>query len=179
MRITLTVAAPLALALAACGDSTPVDEATPEPIPEATVPVTLPSIPANSVVTIDYPGIYGQERGNRLELNEDNTYTFTNTDEETISGTYEALEESNRIRLNDFDGEDVYFSVGNGAIYRLADEDAAYDEITTEGEFLREVESVNAQAEPTGAAIGDVPTPGAAAGDALAEDVPTGDVAAQ
>lgn len=149
MRIIIAAAVPLAFALAGCGESTPADEVRPEPMPAAEVPVELPDIPANSIVTVDYPGTYTQAGPsgelNRLTLNEDNTYEYTGPDGNTITGTYVGLEDGSRIRLEDFNGEPAYFSIGTGAIYRLPGEATPYNEITAQGEFKRQIGAVEAE----------------------------------
>ena len=48
------------------------------------------------------------------------------------------MEDGSRIRLEDFEGGPAWFSVGNGAIYRLPGETTPYNEITAEGEYKRE-----------------------------------------
>ena len=140
MRIlTALAAAPLAV-LAACADSTPVDEVEPEPMEAEAVPVTieLPEIPANSLTTINYVGVYSRDGRTRLRLNEDLTYELIRPDGTSVTGTYSEMEDGSRIRLEDFEGGPAWFSVGNGAIYRLPDETTPYNEITAEGEYKRE-----------------------------------------
>ncbi|WP_126173244.1 hypothetical protein [Altericroceibacterium xinjiangense] len=143
MRISIALAAPLVLALAACGETTPADEVTPEPMPTAEVPVELPTIPVNSTTTVQYSGSYSQAGADgeirRLTLNEDNTYEYTTANGQAITGTYSRMEDGSRIRLEDFEGGPAWFSVGNGAIYRLPSESTPYNEITMEGEYRRDV----------------------------------------
>ena len=141
MRKFALTAAPLVL-LAACGETTPADEVEPQPMPTDTVAVSvdLPEIPANSLTTIDYPGTYMRAEAagpTRLTLNEDMTYVLSRGDGTTVSGTYTALEDGSRIRLEDFDGKPAFFSIGTGAIYLLPDESTPYSEITVEGEYTR------------------------------------------
>ena len=137
--LIILAAAPLAL-LAACADSTPVDEVEAEPMATDEVPVTieLPEIPANSLTTIDYPGVYSRDGRTRLRLNEDMTYELIRPDGASVTGTFSEMEDGSRIRLEDFEGGPAWFSVGNGAIYRLPDETTPYSEITAEGEYKRE-----------------------------------------
>lgn len=140
-HLTILAAAPLAL-LAGCADSTPVDEVEPEPMATDEVPVTieLPEIPANSLTTIDYPGVYSRDGRTRLRLNEDMTYELIRPDGTSVTGTFSEMEDGSRIRLEDFEGGPAWFSVGNGAIYRLPDETTPYNEITAEGEYKRELD---------------------------------------
>lgn len=147
--LIVLAAAPLAM-LAACADSTPVDEVEPEPMATDAVPITieLPEIPVNSLVTIDYPGVYSRDGRTRLRLNEDMTYELIRPDGTSVAGTYSELEDGSRIMLEDFEGGPAWFSVGRGAIYRLPDESTPYDEITAEGEYKREPDRPTATVAP-------------------------------
>ncbi len=143
MRYVLILAAtPLAL-LAGCAKSTPADEATPEPMvaateTEAPVPVKLPTVPVNAVTTIDYPGTYS--RGTEtLRLSSDKNYVLTLPDGTVRTGSYTELADHQRIKLNNFeDGKPAWFSIANGAIYRLKNENTSPNEITVTAEYKRE-----------------------------------------
>lgn len=151
--LIVLAAAPLAL-LAACADSTPVDEVEPEPMAVDEVPVTidLPEIPANSLTTIEYPGVYSRDGRTRLRLNADKTYELIGPDGTSVTGSYTEMPDGSRIRLEDFEGGPAWFSVGNGAIYRLPGENTPFGEITAEGEYKREPDRPTASATPTAAA---------------------------
>jgi hypothetical protein len=153
MRRTIlaAVAAPLALTLGACGDSVTDERVVPEESetqPEPAVPVDLPDVPARVITTIDYPGSYARtESGGsetRLRLDADNSYVLTRADGTTVSGTYSRTEDGTRLRLENYDGGPAYFSAGTGAIYRLADENTPYDQVTAEGRFARDAEATGA-----------------------------------
>lgn len=166
MRYLIAVA-PLAV-LAACADSTPVDEIEPEPMEADAVPVTieLPEIPVNSLTTIDYPGVYSRDGRTRLRLNADMTYELIRPDGTSVTGSYSEMEDGSRIRLEDFEGGPAWFSVGNGAIYRLPDESTPYGEITAEGEYKREPDRPT----PTLASPSPLPSPTTADPDAPPAD---------
>jgi hypothetical protein len=154
MRSIITLAAaPLAL-LAACADSTPVDEVEPEPMAVDEVPVTidLPEIPVNSLTTIDYPGVYSRDGRTRLRLNADKTYELIQPDGTSASGAYSEMEDGSRIKLENFEGGPAWFSVGNGAIYRLPSESTPFSQITPEGEYKREPDRPAASVAPTSTA---------------------------
>lgn len=151
--IIILAAAPLAM-LAACADSTPVDEVEPEPMAVDEVPVTieLPEIPANSLITIDYPGVYSRDGRTRLRLNADKTYELIRPDGTSVTGAYSEMEDGSRIRLEEFEGGPAWFSVGNGAIYRLPGESTPFGEITADGEYKREPDRPTATVAPTSTA---------------------------
>jgi hypothetical protein len=143
--ITLTVAAPLAL-LAACGDSTPAEEpetASMESVADAsaTADASMPP-PASSLEGVDFAGEYSltDEAGttSRISLRDDDTYDYTGPDGTTRSGRYSRTDDGNRLMIEDFDGQAGYFSVGDGALYRLPSAEASYDEITVTGMYRRE-----------------------------------------
>jgi hypothetical protein len=158
--LIILAAAPVAM-LAACADSTPVDEVEPEPMATDEVPITieLPEIPANSLTTIDYHGVYSRDGRTRLRLKEDMTYELTRPNGTMTTGAYSEMEDGSRIRLEDFEGGPAWFSVGNGAIYRLPDESTPYSEITAEGEYKREPDRRTPSFEPPSPAPTATPTP--------------------
>jgi len=139
--LIVLAAAPLAM-LAACAESTPVDEVEPEPMATDDVPVTmeLPEIPANSLTTVQYHGVYSQDGRTRLRLNEDLTYEIIRPDGTTVTGTYTEMEDGSRIRLEDYEGGPAWFSVGTDAIYQLPDETTPYTQISADSEFKREID---------------------------------------
>ena len=144
--IAMAVTLPVALGLAACGDTTPAGEATPEPVEETAmpldeVPVNLPQVPANSLTTIKYYGNYsqdGEDGKSTLRLNEDDTYEYTAPDGTVTSGKYKRMDDNNRILIEDFDGKAGVFSIADGAIYRLENEDSMPSEITVEGMYRKD-----------------------------------------
>jgi hypothetical protein len=146
--IILSAAAPLAL-LAACGDSTPADEAEPTALDEvaptqdlAAASIDMPEVPANSLASVDYPGSYAmtdaEGRTSRITLRDDDTYDYTGPDGTSRTGRYTRLDDGSRIMIEDFDGRAGYFSVADGAIYRLEGESTPYNEITVTGMYRRE-----------------------------------------
>lgn len=142
----IIVAAPLAL-LAACGegrvseDDLAVEDVgmgleTPPNLAE------LPEPTENALETVDFSGTYmmtgldGSET--RLILDrEAGSYTYVGPAGNEQTGAFETLGGS-RIMIEDFGGRPGYFSVADGALYRLAGEDAAYDDVSAGSVMLRE-----------------------------------------
>ncbi|RKF22555.1 hypothetical protein D6851_04875 [Altericroceibacterium spongiae] len=139
--IPVLIAAPLAVALSACGETTPADEATPEPV-EADVPVTLPTIPVNSLTTIEYPGTYSKETEDggiaHITLNGDDTYEYDPGDGNIVKGSYTRMEDGSRVQLEDFNGESAIFAVGTGAIYRMESADTPLTEVSEATMYSRD-----------------------------------------
>lgn len=141
----LTAIAPLAL-LAACGDAPVEDEDV--ALDPAGLGLESPDVAAadmpqpteNSVETVDYSGDYtftgldGSESTLTLDK-EAGTYSYKGPGIES-SGTYETLDGS-RIAIEDFDGRAGYFSIADGALYRLADENTPYDTIEVNAMYRR------------------------------------------
>lgn len=131
----LALAAPLALALAACGDTTEVDDRVVETddveapvnvnLPE--VPVEYPEVPLDARGTVDYAGTY--ELHNRdggvstITLEADGTYVWRAPDETETTGEYTWGEDNSRILITR-DGETNAFAVAEDVLYRLPTEDA-------------------------------------------------------
>lgn len=145
MLIALTAAAPLAL-LAACGDSTPADEVEPTPMDTAALNDVsggaMTSPPASSLEGMDFAGDYSLTdeagRTSRITLRGDDTYDYTGPDGSTRSGRYSRTEDGNRLLIEDFDGRAGYFSIGDGALYRLASPESAFDDLTGATTYRRE-----------------------------------------
>ena len=92
-------------------------------------PVALPKVPADALATIDYAGSYAHGT-THLRLNGDKTFELTKNDGTIVTGNYTELADGSRIQLDDFDGgKPAWFSVGNGALYRLADGTVPYDQV--------------------------------------------------
>lgn len=147
--VSIMVAAPLALALAACGETTPADEATPEPV-AADVPVTLPTIPVNSLTTIEYAGTYSKDMGDgtsaHITLNTDDTYKYDAGDGKVISGKYTRMDDGSRVELADFGGKPAIFAVGTGAIYRMDSADTPLTEVSEANMYSRDVDGAQTPA---------------------------------
>jgi hypothetical protein len=159
MRQAFVIATiPLTL-LAGCAKSSPASEApTPEPLATTTeapvaAPVKLPAVPANSLETIDYPGTYSHG-SDILRLGSDMTYVFTKGDGSVVTGNYSELPDHVRIKLDDFDdGQPAWFSIASGAIYRLANENTPPQQVTADGEYIREPDV------PSAAPVTPIPLP--------------------
>lgn len=147
MRKLVAVAAlaPFAL-LAACGESTPAEQVEPEPMdpmglatPETSA---VQEVPDDSLESVDFAGDYtmtgldGSVSTITLDP-EDDSYEYTAGDGTTSSGTFSRMDDGQRIMIEDFDGREGYFAIGDGAIYRLPDADTGVDEITVTGMYER------------------------------------------
>lgn len=135
-RIVLAAIATLSLGLAACGDENPVDERvvdtsgevqTPADVELPNVPVERPEVAVDARNTVDYAGTYAQQTpdgGQRtITLNEDDTYTIRDASGVETSGTYNWYSDNSRILIRE-DGETQVYAIADGAIYRMADENA-------------------------------------------------------
>ncbi len=147
MRASLIIAAaaPLAL-LAACGDARVGEEelATEEVGMGLETQPSLEDLPQpseNSLETVEYSGTYmmtgldGSETQLTLDQ-EAGTYTYIGPAGNETQGQFETLDTS-RILIEDFGGRPAYFSVADGALYRLAGEETAYDEVSAGSVMLR------------------------------------------
>lgn len=148
MRTTFAIiAAPLAL-LGACGEARvseeelEVERAGTGLENVAMDPADLPQPMENSLETVDYSGNYtmtGMDGSQtRLVLDQEaGTYTYYGVGQLETTGTIEELGGS-RIYLEDVAGRPAWFSVADGALYRLPTEDTPYDEVSTASMFLRD-----------------------------------------
>ena len=136
MRKTLALIAPaaLALSLAACGSNEPDDRVVDTGTETAGVdvnlpqqPVEYPTVATNARTSVDYAGTYNQRgtdgRNSSITLNEDDTYTMTNADGVQTSGTYNWYDDNSRILIRE-NGQNQVYAIADGAIYRMADENA-------------------------------------------------------
>ncbi len=140
-----TFLAPLALGLAACGDTTPADEATPE---AADVPVNLPevdprfpSVVPNARTSVDYAGTYAQPVANgerSITLKTDGTYAMRDQNGVETTGTYNWYDDNSRILIKN-DGENLVYAIADGALYRMPDADAPTTGTMTEEQTYRRV----------------------------------------
>jgi len=149
--------APLAL-LAACGSEAPADEAATEEVAAAPTEPAMPTVPADSLDTVDYKGTYTLTRINGSKATvtldpEDTSYTYVAMNGDETDGSYSRVD-GNRIMVEDFDGEPGYFAVADGAIYYLPDADTSVDDVIISNMYRREdgpgaVESADAADKPT------------------------------
>ena len=133
----VAVVAPLAM-LVACGEP-PVEEEEVALDPaglgleETQVEGEMPQPTENALETIDYSGTYvftgldGSESTLTLDA-EDGTYSYEGAGGTSESGEYETLDGS-RIFIEEIGGRNAWFSVADGALYRLPNEDTAYDDV--------------------------------------------------
>ncbi len=148
--IALTAAAPLAM-LAACGETTPADELTPEPMdaeiaaldrPEPVIEGALPQVPENALEEVEFAGTYSREGDagtERLTLDPaDDTFEYTAADGTVSRGSYTRMDDNRRLSIEDFDGQTAYFSVAEGSLFRLDGADTPADQITVTGQYRRD-----------------------------------------
>lgn len=130
----LALAAPLALGLAACGDTTEVDDRVVETADSAPVdvelpevPVEYPEVPLDARGTVDYAGTYElhSQSGevDRITLEADGTYIWRAPDGTETTGDFTWGEDNSRILITR-DGETHAFAVAEDVLYRLPDQDA-------------------------------------------------------
>ncbi len=159
----ITLVAPLALGLAACGDTTPADEATSE---AADVPVNLPkidprfpSVVPNARTSVDYAGTYAQPVANgerSITLKTDGTYTMRDQNGVETTGTYNWYDDNSRILIKN-NGENMVYAIADGTLYRMPDADSPTTGTMTEEQTYRRVVG-------PGGAMGATGTSSAAAG---------------
>ena len=159
MRVSVAfiAAAPLAL-LAACGESTPVDEMNAEPMETvlATEAAEPEPISAIDLSQADYTGAYTmiEEDGTRetITLNPDMTFEYTTSDGLTRTGEYRVMDDDLRLMIEDFDGRAAYFSLDDDTLYRLASQTAdPTDRILAIGEYHRQSADRDGSRNETGA----------------------------
>lgn len=158
----LAFAAPLALALAACGDTTEVDDSAidtaeveaPADVTLPTVPVEFPEVPLDPRNTVDYAGTYelSDENGqvSTIVLREDG-YTWRAPDGTETSGSFTWGPENDRI-LIEREGETQAYAVAQDVLYRLSSVDAPAD-----GERSEETTWRRSDATPTDGNQADIP----------------------
>lgn len=151
---TALIAAPLALALAACGDNETAETEMaegPSPanveLPE--VPVTYPEVPLDARSTVDYEGTYAQStpQGERMiTLGDDDTYVMRDETGTETRGTFNWYSDNSRILIRE-DGETQVYAIADGAIYRLADENTpTTGPMTAEQAYMRDNQAMNSGA---------------------------------
>jgi len=159
----LAFAAPLALGLAACGDTTEVDDRvvdtpaeveTPPDVTLPKVPVEYPEVPLNARTTVDYAGTYELHNANgevsTIVLRED-SYTWRAPDGTETSGSFTWGPENDRI-LIERAGETQAYAVAQNVLYRLPSADAPAD-----GERSEETTWRRSDATPTDGNQADIP----------------------
>lgn len=140
LRLALFAPAALALAAAACGKPEPAPEAIDETAATAEAPAPLPTVAVNARTSLDYAGTYSQVGADgkvtTLKLNADDTYEWSGADGKVAKGAYTWYQEGSRILLDANGGKAVY-ALADGAVYKLADKDAAVDALTAEQMWKR------------------------------------------
>ena len=142
----IAVTFPLAL-LTACGEGpvTQEDVAVDAPgmgLEAATTLDELPEPVEGGVETLDFSGTYTMTGldGSQTQLildKEAGTYTYVGPAGNAQEGTFETLDES-RIMVEEFGGRPGYFSLADGALYRLGGEDSAYDDVSAGSVMVRD-----------------------------------------
>ena len=156
MRIPVTPGVSLAL-LAACGETTPADQTEVAPMDAEVAELdmateALPEVPENALDEVDFGGAYVREGGEgneRLTLNPaEDTYEYAAPDGTVSSGSFTRMDDNRRLAIEDFAGEAAYFSVADGAIYRLDAADTPPDEITVTARYQRDESNPAEETEP-------------------------------
>lgn len=131
----LALAAPFALALAACGETTDVDERvvetpeleTPTDVTLPEVEVEYPEVPVNARTTVDYAGTYElrtrDDQVSTITLREDDTYVWRAPDGTETSGSFTWGDDESRILIAR-EGETQAYAVAENVLYRLPAADA-------------------------------------------------------
>ena len=163
----LSLAAPLALALAACGDTAPADTADAD---TAGVDVNLPqveprfpSVAPDARTSVNYAGTYAQPVGEgerAITLRTDGTYVMRDPDGAEITGTYNWYDDNSRILIK-VNGENQVYAIADGALYRMPDESAPSTGTMTEEQTYRRVTGPGGTMGGTGSA--NTAAPGATA----------------
>jgi hypothetical protein len=145
LATSLSLAAPLALALAACGDTAPADSADTE---TAGVDVKLPqveprfpSVAPDARTSVNYAGTYAQPVGDgerAITLRTDGTYVMRGPDGVETSGTYNWYDDNSRILIK-VDGKNQVYAIADGALYRMPDENASTSGPMSEEQTYRRV----------------------------------------
>ena len=125
MKTRLMLAGAALFALAACGGAKTEPAPADTTVAAAPAPAaTFPSVPANARTSVKFEGTYSQTgadgKTSTLALGPNDSWTMTAADGTVTKGTYNWYSDNSRILI----GEDVY-AIADGAIYKLADKNAA------------------------------------------------------
>ncbi|WP_336985506.1 hypothetical protein [Altererythrobacter aquiaggeris] len=139
----IALTAPLALALASCGsdkaEDTPAEAATPTAVAPATA--ELAPVGADARTTVAYDGTYSKTMADgtlrSITLNSaDDTYSMIDGSGQPVTGTYNWYSDNSRILIKN-GNETMVFAVADGAIYEMADADAAVTTANAENAYTR------------------------------------------
>ena len=131
----LTLVAPLALALAACGgdadtaeaDGTLADTTTNDTTMMAPADGDYPQVPVDARANVNYQRTYTNTAADgttsTIALGADDSYTMTAADGTQSTGTFNWYSDNSRILIRE-NGETQVYGVADGALYRLSDENA-------------------------------------------------------
>lgn len=120
---------PLAMlaAVSACKKEAP---AAPEATTEAAATpaaAAMPAIATDARKTLQFAGSYAQTGADgkvtTLKLGADDSYEWTGADGKTVKGTYNWYKDGSTILLDAAGGKGV-FAIADGAVYKLADNNA-------------------------------------------------------
>lgn len=167
MRFALaaTIAAPLALALAACGDRTADEPAADTAGVDVNLPQVdprFPSVAPDARTSVNYAGTYAQPVGageRSITLRTDDTYVMRDENGVESTGTFNWYDDNSRVLIRR-DGKNEVYAIADGALYRMPDEQAPTAGPMTEEQTFRRVVgpggamgatgSADAAATPTG-----------------------------
>lgn len=127
-RLTLALAAASSLALAACGGNRADDETTTAEADTTAMapaaPATFPAVATNARTTVKYEGTYSQTgpdgKTSTFVLGPNDSYTMTAADGTVTKGTYNWYSDNSRILI-----DDQVYAIADGAVYKMANKDAA------------------------------------------------------
>ncbi len=140
----IAFAAPLALALAACGGNDTDETATVDAGTEVAAPATLdsyPAIGAEARTAVNFDGTYANTAADgtasSITLNSaDDSYTITDAIGVETTGNYNWYSDNSRILIKQGD-DTMVFGVADGVIYKMANADAPMTAIGAENAYVR------------------------------------------
>ncbi len=148
MRAAPFLTAAACALLAACGDTTPADQAEAVPMDAELAELEprgdpLPVVPDEALTEVDFAGTYVRTDASgvsRLSLDPlvDN-YEYVPSDGEEQTGRFTRMEDNRRILIEDLGGRAAYFAVAENAIFRLPSATSTADEISVAGQWERDV----------------------------------------
>ncbi|WP_114520965.1 hypothetical protein [Altererythrobacter sp. ZODW24] len=140
----IAFAAPLALALAACGGNDAEETATADAGTEAAAPAALdsyPAIGAEARTAVAFDGTYTNTAADgttsSITLNSaDDSYTMTDAGGVESAGNYNWYSDNSRILIKSGDDTTV-FGVADGVIYKMENADAPMTAVGAENAYVR------------------------------------------